>query len=402
MNIFQSLRLIYELYFKKGLPNLNRIQSWGLLAVKLGQMHAQRLDFLPAEKCNELTKLYRNNNPISSEDINLLIQEQGGQKFKDFFADFETTPLATASVGQIYRATLKNRSSVVVKFIKSRFKQQFEKDVKKFKDFFKIILFFYPKLSKVGNPIGILEDVEAYTLAELDLRNELIGAKELERIAEIFKEKYDFSSLAFHKHYPELSGENVMVSEFISAPSVDELLTAGKFSYEDMLKLFFIQGFYIFKAGKFHGDLHPGNVLYDGKKFYFVDTAYIGIVGDRIRKNLFNFFDALSVYNYTESAKWLNEMAEKRIEGERYEKFKKDFISIYQTYTNSTVSQVSLTRQMMLTIKLGVNSGMVFEKGIFAIIRSLMYLDGMVLKCNPNAVLVKDMRPFIETFKQAL
>jgi len=54
---------------------------------------------------------------------------------------------------------------------------------------------------------------------------------------------------------------------------------------------------------------------------------------------------------------------------------------------------------MMETIKLGVHSGMVFERGMFPIIKSLMYLDGMVLKCNPEAVLLKDMRRFIEEFK---
>jgi len=41
---------------------------------------------------------------------------------------------------------------------------------------------------------------------------------------------------------------------------------------------------------------------------------------------------------------------------------------------------------MMETIKLGVNSGMEFSQDMFPIIRSLMYMDGMVLKCNPNAV----------------
>jgi ubiquinone biosynthesis protein len=50
---------------------------------------------------------------------------------------------------------------------------------------------------------------------------------------------------------------------------------------------------------------------------------------------------------------------------------------------------------MMDTIKLGVHSGMEFERGMFAIIKSLMYLDGMVLRCRPKAVLMEDMRPFI-------
>jgi len=56
---------------------------------------------------------------------------------------------------------------------------------------------------------------------------------------------------------------------------------------------------------------------------------------------------------------------------------------------------------MMKTTKLGVNSGMRFEKGMFSIIKSLMFLDGMVLRCNPDAVLLEDMRQFVDGFKKA-
>lgn len=400
MNTFQSLWLIYELYFKKGLPDLDKIQSLGLLAVKIGQIHALRLDFLSPEKCQHLSNLYRSNNPISSEDVNELIKEQGGDEFRKKFLQIDTVPLATASVGQVYKATLKDGSPVVIKFIKARFKERFVSDTYKVRRFFKIIISLYPKLKKVGDPIGILNDVEEYTIAELDLRNEFKGSKILEDISEKYSDRFDLSMLSFNKKYSEHSGENILVSEFIDAPSVDELLSEGKFAYEDMLKLFYIQGFYIFIVGKFHGDMHPGNVLYDGKKFYFVDTAFVGEVGDRIREGLFNFFDALSIYDYPSCAKYLNEMAEKRIEGNVFKKFESDFIELYKNYTGSTVSQVSLTKQMMQTIKLGVNSGMQFEKGIFSVIRSLMYLDGMVLKCNPNAILVEDMRQFIDAYKK--
>lgn len=402
MNTFQSLWLIRELYFKKGLPDLNKIQSLGLLAVKIGQIHALRLDFLSPEKCQHLSTLYRSNNPISVEDVNALIVAQGGKTFRNKFSHIDSKPLATASVGQVYKATLMNGDSVVIKFIKARFKDRFEKDVHRIRRFFSIVLSLYPKLKKVGNPIGILDDVEAYTLAELDLRNEARGGETLKSIAKEYEGKFDLSMLTFQKQYMDLTSENVMVSGFIDAPSVDELLSKGLFTYQDMLKLFYIQGFYIFIAGKFHGDIHPGNVLYDGKQFYFVDTAFVGVVGDRIRKGLFYFFEALSRYDYPECAKWLNEMADTRLTADQFENFKNDFIELYKEYTKSTVSQVSLTKQMMLTIKLGVNAGMEFEKGIFSIIRSLMYLDGMVLKCNPNAVLVQDMRQFIDAYKNAV
>jgi len=45
---------------------------------------------------------------------------------------------------------------------------------------------------------------------------------------------------------------------------------------------------------------------------------------------------------------------------------------------------------------------MVFERGMFPIIKSLMYLDGMVLSCKPDAVLMKDMRAFIDETRAAV
>ncbi len=43
---------------------------------------------------------------------------------------------------------------------------------------------------------------------------------------------------------------------------------------------------------------------------------------------------------------------------------------------------------------------MSFEQRMFPSIKSLMYLDGMVLRCNPKAVLMKDMRKYIEEFNR--
>jgi len=60
-----------------------------------------------------------------------------------------------------------------------------------------------------------------------------------------------------------------------------------------------------------------------------------------------------------------------------------------------------LTKQMMYTIRLGVLSGMTFEKGMFPIIKSLMYLDGVVLQGAPDMILMKEMRKYIKSFEEA-
>jgi ubiquinone biosynthesis protein len=392
MNIISFLKLIRMIYGNKK-PDVQKIQKMGLLAVKIGQVHALRIDFLNEQTCIELSKLYRANIPINSEDVLKNID-------RSKFSRIDEEPLASASVGQVYRARLLTGEEVVIKVIKADFKKKFEKDVLAVKRSFRFAIFFYPKLGRVFDPIGILEHIEDYTLRELNLLNEIEGHEVLKGIYEKYKDIYDLSSMKFPKIYKELSSENVMVSEYIPGKTFDEILDR-EMDYSVLLLLFKLHGFFMFNIGTFHGDIHPGNLMLCNEKIYFVDTGAIGHVSKRLSSGLLNFFDALSIYDYDLCAKRLNEMAETGISELRFEKFKDKFKVLYSDFKGKSVKEVSLTKKMMETIKLGVNSGMGFEKGMFSIIKSLMFLDGMVLRCNPNAVLLEDMRQFVSEFKKA-
>ncbi|MEY4440600.1 MAG: putative protein kinase UbiB [Candidatus Parcubacteria bacterium] len=398
MNSITFLKLIWELYFKKGLPDIEKIQKWGLLAVKIGQVHALRIDFLGPEKCQHLSKLFRQNTEIRSEDISDLLDEYL-VRHPNAFSFIQRTPFAAASVGQVYKAKLVTGEDVVVKVIKRDFKKTFIKDVKKVRRLFKIFLFLYPPLSRVGDPVGILNDIEEYTLAELDLHNEVTGQKVLRNIKEKYREKFDLSKLQFVHVFEDLCEENFMVTQYVSTKTYDELLQEGSVTYSSLLDLFYIHGFFMFIVGKFHGDLHPGNLLYQNDVFYFVDTAYIGSVPKKLSVGLMNFFEGLSKDDFKLSAYWLNKMSDVELEGTQFKNFEEKFLELYKDFGGKSVSEKSLTQQMMQTIKIGVLSGMHFEKGIFAIIRSLMYLDGMVLRGSPDAIILHDMNRFIEGYK---
>jgi ubiquinone biosynthesis protein len=401
MNWIQFGRLIHSIYGHGGkLPDLDWIQDLGLLAVKLGQVHALRIDFLDREKCEHLARLYRRNATLASEDFLSLLRTSAMPGFIERFESIEPTALASASVGQVHRARLKDGEDVVIKAIKKNVRAQFTADVASLKRLFRLATFLYPKLRQVGDPVGILGDIEEYTLSELDLRHEVAGQKTLRDIYEQHRDTFDLSRLAFARVHEPLCNENVMVSEFIPGCSFDELLETGELGYDRLLELFHIHGFYMFCVGTFHGDMHPGNVLLAGEKLCFIDTGYIGQVGPKIRRGLFEFFAALSEYDYPRCAAALNRMSERELAGPAFDTFRGRMLELYADFTGTTVAQVSLTRKMMQTIKLGVHSGMTFEKGIFAIIRSLMYLDGMVLRCKPDAVLLRDMRRFISEFEK--
>lgn len=403
MNWMQFGRLIHSIYSRNGsLPDLDWIESLGLLAVKLGQVHALRIDFLEREKCEHLARLYRRNAALSGGDFLQLLGATAGPGFLDQFAQIESRPLASASVGQVHRARLKTGEEVVIKAIKRDLRSRFSADVASLRRLFRLAAFVYPKLRQVGDPVGILGDIEEYALSELDLRREVAGQRALRAIWEQHGKTFDLSRLAFAHVHEALCNENTMVSEFVPGHSFDELLETGAMRYEQLLELFRIHGFYMFCMGTFHGDLHPGNVLFSGGKLWFVDTGYIGHVAPKIRRGLFEFFAALSEYDYPRCAAALNRMSERELGGAALDAFRGKFLELYADFRDRTVAEVSLTRKMMQTIRLGVHSGMAFEKGIFAIIRSLMYLDGMVLRCNPDAVLLRDMRPFIGEFEASV
>lgn len=400
MGLFGLLRLFRML--GSGKVDIETIERSGLLAVKIAQHYALRVDFLPEETCLELMRLYRRATALSAAQSRARLEELRAPEWFEAFESLDYEPFAAASIGQVHRGVLKNGERVVVKVIKTRARKRFEADIASLRRLLQFAIFFRPALGRVFDPLSALDAIRDQTLTELDLLTEIEGQETLKAVFAQEPGGFDVGSLAFHTIHRELSSTDVLVSQEIEGETLDELIGRGAVSYPKLLELFRLHGYAMFCRGRFHGDIHPGNVLVrpDGR-FVLVDTGSVGVAGERLRKGLLDFFEALSRYGYEDCAVRLNAMAEQSISGKDFEKFRVKFLDLYAEYTGSTVGQVSLTRKMMQTIRLGVESGMRFEKGMFSIIKSLMYLDGMVLRVNPDARLVEDMRPFVEEFNRA-
>jgi len=302
MNWFQFLRLVHSIYGRnKKLPDLDWIQRLGLLAVKLGQIHALRIDFLEKEKCIHLAKLYRQTYSIPPQSFNILLSTYTSDHFRENFEVIDDTPIASASVGQVHLAKLKSGKSVALKIVKQDVRKQFTRDVRNVRNLLRLITFFYPILKHVGDPIGILDDIEHYTLSELDLRHEVDGQKILREIYKNNCDHFDLSKLRFVDVYDSLSNANIMVTEYIEGKTFDELLENNQLNYEELLNLFHIHGFYVFVKGTFHGDIHPGNVILHDGYLYFIDTGFtikgkIGLIPHKIRKRI-NFYIHIQTEN---------------------------------------------------------------------------------------------------------
>jgi len=400
MKITDFLLLLFRLSGKK-LPDLDWIESKGLLAVKIAQHFALRVDFLNAEVCAHLTALYTRTKPLRAE-VSAEIIKNFSHTWRSNFTFLADEPFASASVGQVHAGTLQDGTDAVIKIRKADWAPQFIKDITRLKKFFKLILFFYPKLERVADPVGILDTIRDYTLSELDFTGEIRGAQTLDRIRSAYAPYFDLSGLAFPEYYHALSSEKCLVAKRIPGPTFDELLNKKKLPYEVLLSLFRLHGFYMFVPGIFHGDIHPGNIILSGDMIHFIDTGALGRVDETIRSGLFNFMESLCRYDFALCAENLHRMSLIRLSEQKFGIFKNKILLLYKNFPGKTVNEVSLTRQMMETIKLSVNCGMRFEKGMFGVIKSMMYLDGMVLRCKPGAVLIEDMRPAIVDFRKRI
>lgn len=398
MKLVTFLRFFRQLRGKKPV-NIDAIQSMGLLAVKLGQIFALRPDLIEPQRCIELQRLYSRAATIPEEDSQQLLNRFAPEGFLDHFKSIEPKPFAAASIGQIHRAVLNDGTKVVVKIIKADFEASFKRDVRRMKRWIRMGLFFNPRLRKVGNPIGLLAHIEDYTLRELNLLNEIDGRNQLIAESEAIKAHFAMPKLAFPRMWEELSNQRILVMEEITHPTLEDHLEAGTFTWPDMLELFRIHGAFMFGLGTFHGDLHPGNAMMDDEgTFHFIDTGAICNAPEHVRNALFGFFYFLAKGELKNAFDAMLTMAAVRPTGATLQTYYDSMNELYDGFVGTSVSEVSLTEQMMKTVKAAVLAGCAFGEEAFPIIRSLMYMDGMVLKGHPHVDLISSMGPYLDEF----
>lgn len=240
------------------------------------------------------------------------------------------------------------------------------------------------------------------TLSELDLQNEIRGIKVLQKtldIHHVFLEQSLTYPLKFPIIYPNLSSEKILVSEKLIGKSFRDLLESHSLPYPVLIDFFFQHVFCMLLDGYFHEDIHSGNIFYQDGEIYLIDNGSIGFASQKLRIGLISMFDHLTHSRFPEAAIALVSMANNNLENEQYfAEFQIDFVKLYEGFNIKTLAELSLTQQMMASIKMAVHAGYVFERGMYPIIKSFMYLDGMARQCKPDTILMHDVRPLIEKF----
>lgn len=262
----------------------------GPVFIKLSQLMSTRGDLLPPAFVEELSKLQDDVPALPWATMKAHLESELGAPVEKLFRSFDESPIASASIGQVYKAVLLDGTTVAVKIQRPGVAEAMELDLDIAHEL-ATALARHVQWAKETDVVGIVEGFSAALRAELDYTEEQLA---LERFAADFS---DDPSVVFPGVYRDHSTARVLTMDFMDGiPATERDTEKGKgIDWPRIVRLGTDAYFrMIFEFGFYHADPHPGNLiaLPDGR-LGFVDCGRAGEVSEKNREMCFDMMIAV-------------------------------------------------------------------------------------------------------------
>ncbi len=277
--VFLFLRILFQgnsnnINVQKNLSKylFNVITDLGPCFIKLGQALSTRPDLVRQDWLTELTNLQDNLPPFEHKIALKIIEEELGATANELFVDFPDSPIASASLGQVYKAKTKNNTYCAVKVQRPNLFFLIRRDVVILKIFANIFSPFLPL--NIGVGIGeIIDEFGKALFEEIDYEKEGLNAI---KFANLFKSN---PNVFIPKLEKELSSKRIITTSWIDGLKLRDraLLEQNNLIPSSFIKTCVISGLQqLFEHGYFHADPHPGNMFaLKGGNADFGNLAYV-------------------------------------------------------------------------------------------------------------------------------
>ena len=313
------------------------LDELGPTFVKFGQLLSTRPDIVPPDILQQLQSLQDDVRPFPYEDVERVIQEELELSVEQLFTEFEETPVAAASIGQVHRATLPNGHRVAVKVQRPNAPRQVEADL--------ALLYQAARLAR--ERVRALDFIDARQLVDefaRSIRQELDYRLEA-RNAETFHHHF-----AGHPHvsiprvYWSYTRARVLTLELLEGIQLADL-PQDAWTMEERRRLAYLMTetwmTMIFRHGFFHGDPHPANifVLDEGSVIGLVDFGQVGKLTDDDMSKLTRLFIDAANERVDALPRRLAELGV-RYPKEREEEFLAELRELYYRYYGASLAEI--------------------------------------------------------------
>lgn len=242
----------------------HRIAKWlvrnilelGPTFIKIGQALSTRADLIPIEYIQEFGQLQDKVPPFSSDLAIAVIETELGKPISTLFAEFNPTPLAAASLGQVHKARLHTGEDVVIKVQRPGLARLFNLD---FEILHRLVRWLNRllKSARKFNLEAIYREFFELLYLEIDYIHE---GKNADRFRENFQ---NYQRVSVPQVYWQYTTSKILTLEYLPGIKIDNrpALEASQIDTQEVIQLgitcYLKQ---LLEDGFFQSDPHPGNM----------------------------------------------------------------------------------------------------------------------------------------------
>jgi len=252
--------------------------------IKAGQVLANRPDIMREDYMNELCVLQDDVPPFPDKTAFAIMEQQLGRPLEEVFSSISERPVAAASLGQVYKAVLRDSGEeVAVKVQRPGVEPTILRDL----FIFRTLASFFDAFARrrLGcKPELIVDEFGEKLLEELDY------TQEARNIQEFYANFEGDASVKIPWVRPDLCGPKVLVMEWVDGIRCTDPdgIRASGLDVEQFIRCGVVSGLrQLLEFGLFHGDPHPGNIfaMRDGRIAY-VDFGNVAQLSQRNKQIL--------------------------------------------------------------------------------------------------------------------
>ncbi len=311
----------------------NDLETLGPTFVKLGQLLSTRADLLPPSYLDALSRLQDDLDPVPLAEIQKTIEDDLNVRLSKAFLTFDEEPLASASLGQVHRATLRDGRPVAVKIQRPGILEQVLADLTVLDE----IAAFVDRHTTVGKRYEFAPMMREFRKA---LMEELDYEVEANHLRTLGRNLAEFERIYVPAPIDSYVSTRVLTMEYVRGTKITALNPVALIDVDpEGLADELIQGYLhqILIDGFFHADPHPGNVfITEDGRLALLDLGMVGHLSPTLQDKLLKLILAISEGRGEDAADAAIALGEKREEFDE-EAFKRDVVSTVGHYFGASL-----------------------------------------------------------------
>ncbi|WJV62807.1 ubiquinone biosynthesis regulatory protein kinase UbiB [Pectobacteriaceae bacterium CE70] len=412
--LIPRIRLTFPLrlgrYFLFWLPNRHKdmplgermrlaLQDLGPVWIKFGQMMSTRRDLFPPAIADQLAMLQDRVAPFDGALARKQIEASMGGSLETWFDDFDSIPLASASIAQVHTAKLKTSGKdIVIKVIRPDILPVIKADMR----LMNRLASWLPILLSDGRrlrPREVIREYEKTLLDELNLLREAANAIQLRR------NFINSPMLYIPEIYSDYCTERVLVMERIYGIPVSDVDALKKHGVnmpllaERGVQVFFTQ---VFRDSFFHADMHPGNIFIsyehpEDPQYIGIDCGIVGSLNKEDKRYLAENFIAFFNRDY-------RRVAELHVDSgwvpadTNVEEFEFAIRTVCEPIFEKPLAEISFGHVLLNLFNTARRFNMEVQPQLVLLQKTLLYIEGIGRQLYPQLDLWKTAKPFLETW----